>query len=248
METRDARRALLARLIDHAPTFPPAALPPDEAVAEDARAQESPHAFVLARLVWPASKLSQLPASPRALSLVLDGELRQERPVEAVETRYGGELGSLEGAESEVYVELPVDDALEERLDELAVRGLRAKIRCGGSCRPGRRRSSHASCARAATAGSSSRRPRGSTTRFVQTATAGSSTSRGGDLRRRGGRSARGDGSAAFMLDSESFSWRDRRASPAELESMRRRLFHSMGSCSFFEPVEELVALGALPR
>lgn len=248
METRDARRALLARLIDHAPTFPPAALPPDEAVAEDARAQQSPHAFVLARLVWPASELSQLPASARALSIVLDGELRQERSVEAVETRYGGELGSLEGAASEVYVELPVDDALEERLDELAVRGFRAKIRCGGSSVP-----DDDELARFV------RACRDRELVFKATAGLHHAVRANGDhgflnLLAAATFAGEEDGAltetdpTAFVLDSESFSWRDRRASPPELESMRRRLFHSMGSCSFFEPVEELVALGALPR
>ena len=99
METRDARRALLARLIDHAPTFPPAALPPAEALAEDARASGSRHAFVLARLVWPASRLAELPPGPRALSVVLDAELPGEREVEAVEARVGGaDLVAVEGA------------------------------------------------------------------------------------------------------------------------------------------------------
>jgi hypothetical protein len=38
MQTPDARRALLAGLIDHAPTFRPASLPSREVPAEDARA------------------------------------------------------------------------------------------------------------------------------------------------------------------------------------------------------------------
>ena len=47
----DGRVALLERLIDHAPTFPPASLSPAEALAEDRRARASEHAFVLSRLV-----------------------------------------------------------------------------------------------------------------------------------------------------------------------------------------------------
>ena len=90
METRDARRALLARLIDHAPTFPPAALSPTEALAEDARASGSRQAFMLARLVWPASRLEELPPGPRALSVVLDAPLPRGREVEAVEAGVGG--------------------------------------------------------------------------------------------------------------------------------------------------------------
>jgi hypothetical protein len=50
----------------------------------------------------------------------------------------------------------------------------------------------------------------------------------------------------AFVLDSESFRWRDREASPAQLADVRASLFHSVGTCSFFEPVEELERLGIL--
>ena len=51
----------------------------------------------------------------------------------------------------------------------------------------------------------------------------------------------------AFELDAESFSWRDRSASAGERAAARRERLHSIGSCSFREPVEELEALGALP-
>jgi hypothetical protein len=50
----------------------------------------------------------------------------------------------------------------------------------------------------------------------------------------------------AFELDAESFRWRDRAASADELAEIRATLFHSIGSCSFFEPVGELVELGIL--
>ena len=52
---------------------------------------------------------------------------------------------------------------------------------------------------------------------------------------------------AAFTLDSSTFSWRERSAGPDEIAGARRAGLHSIGSCSFFEPVEELEALGALP-
>ena len=48
-------------------------------------------------------------------------------------------------------------------------------------------------------------------------------------------------------LDEEAFRWGDRAAGAAELERARREGLHSIGSCSFFEPIEELAALGALP-
>jgi hypothetical protein len=51
----------------------------------------------------------------------------------------------------------------------------------------------------------------------------------------------------ASRLDENAFSWRDRSAPADELTLARRNRFHSIGSCSFFEPVEELEALGVLP-
>jgi len=101
----DARRALLTRFFDHAPTFPPASLPPAEALAEDRRALESEHAWMLGRLVWPAGGVSDLPQDDhRALAVVESGTERQDDAV------------YLEGVP----------------LDEVAARGQRAKIRCGG--------------------------------------------------------------------------------------------------------------------
>jgi hypothetical protein len=51
----------------------------------------------------------------------------------------------------------------------------------------------------------------------------------------------------AFALDGAGFSWRGRTADPGELAHARRERLHSIGSCSFFEPVEELEGLGVLP-
>lgn len=50
----------------------------------------------------------------------------------------------------------------------------------------------------------------------------------------------------AFELDAESFRWGDRATRPADLARVRATLFHSIGSCSFFEPVGELRELGIL--
>ena len=248
METRDARRALLVRLIDHAPTFPPAALPPAEALAEDARASGSRHAFVLGRLVWPASRLEELPPGTRALSVVLDAPLPREREVEAVEAPFGGAgLLAVEGGVGETYVELPLDGELEERLDELVHRGLRAKVRCGGAAIPSAEelaRFVHACRARdlvfKATAGLHravrSNGDHGFLNLLAAVAFAGEEEQALAETDR-----------DAFSLDAESFSWRDRTAPAPELARLRRELFHSIGSCSFFEPVEELEALGALP-
>src|ERR1700756_4864619 len=71
----DARHALLTRFFDHAPMFAPASLPAAEALAEDRRARQSEHAWLLGRLVWPAAQLSEIPQDEhRALALVETGE------------------------------------------------------------------------------------------------------------------------------------------------------------------------------
>jgi hypothetical protein len=51
-------------------------------------------------------------------------------------------------------------------------------------------------------------------------------------------------GPGSFTLDEQSFRWDGRRAGAGELAQIRATLFHSIGSCSFFEPVGELRALG----
>ncbi len=50
----------------------------------------------------------------------------------------------------------------------------------------------------------------------------------------------------SFELDERSFRWHGREAGPEELVHVRETLFHSIGSCSFFEPVGELEGLGIL--
>lgn len=49
---------------------------------------------------------------------------------------------------------------------------------------------------------------------------------------------------AAFAFDVDSFSWRDRRAGVEELHRAREGAFVAYGSCSFTEPVEDVIALG----
>jgi hypothetical protein len=51
----------------------------------------------------------------------------------------------------------------------------------------------------------------------------------------------------AFVFGDESFSWRDHRVSTAQLERARREGFVAYGSCSFSEPVDDLIGLGILP-
>jgi len=52
---------------------------------------------------------------------------------------------------------------------------------------------------------------------------------------------------SAFAFDDAALIWRAERAGLDELQSMRNTAFVGYGSCSFSEPVEDLIALGVLP-
>jgi hypothetical protein len=214
----DARRALLTRFFDHAPMFPPASLPPAEALAEDRRARESEQAWMLGRLVWPATQLAKLPQEEaRALAVVEAGTERQDDAV------------YLEGVS----------------LDEVAARGLRAKIRCGGERVPTVeeladfiRGCRDRGLVFKATAGLHHAYPTESGEHgFLNLLAAAVFGDEEEALRER---------PPAFALDAGSFRWRDREAPPARVADVRASLFHSIGTCSFFEPVEELEQLGIL--
>ena len=47
-------------------------------------------------------------------------------------------------------------------------------------------------------------------------------------------------------LTAEALRWRDRAAEHDDLERVRREQLVAVGSCSFFEPVDELKELGIL--
>lgn len=243
MATNDARRALLARLIDHAPSFPPASLAPADALAEDARAAASPYSFMLARLVWPASRLAELSASARAVSVVLDAELPAEPAVEvqAVEAMFDADLDALSTLADEVYVEVPLDEDLDDRLHAVEQAGLAAKARCAGA--PANLGWFMSEC-----------RERG----IPYKATAGlhhavSTEAEYGFLNvlaaavfeDEDALSERDPG--CFELRADAFAWGARTAPAGTILAARDRRLRSIGSCSFFEPVEELEALGVLP-
>jgi hypothetical protein len=216
----DARRALLTRFFDHAPMFPPASLPPAEALAEDRRARESEHAWMLGRLVWPSGRLEEIPQDEgRALALV-------------------GEEGGMEAQGEAIYIEGRAPD-------DVASLGARAKIRCGGARIPPVeevaefvRGCRDRGVIFKATAGLHHAYPTAEGEHgFLNLLAAAVFGDEEEALR---------EGSPAFALDADSFRWRDREAKPGQLADVRASLFHSIGTCSFFEPVEELEKQGML--
>lgn len=198
----DARRALLSRLFDHAPMFPPAAMALPDALAEDARAQASSDAWLLGRFVVPEGT----DVDGRDLAVVAGGRERQ------------GEVVYVEGV---------------------------SKIRCGGASIPSAEELAAfvRGCRRRAipfkaTAGLHHAYPTEAGEHgFLNLLAAVVFGDEEDALRARRG---------SFELDADSFRWSDRAAGPESLARVRATLFHSIGSCSFFEPVGELHDLGIL--
>ena len=250
--TADARHTLLARLIDHAPLFPPASLALPEALAAHRRARASAEAWMLGRFVSPASRLVELGAEALALTVVLDGAwgdtsaFAGDTRVEAVEARLAGDPAALAGAAAEVYVELPLDGELERRIETLAGLGLRAKARCGGERVPTVEELARfvglcrgAGVPFKATAGLHHALRTQEQHGFLNLLAAAVF----GDERD----ALTEDEAAVFTVDRDRFAWRGREADAGEVGRVRRELFVGFGSCDFSEPVEELRALAVLP-
>jgi len=231
----DARRALLERLIDHAALFPPASMTMADALAEDRRARESEHAWLLGRFVVPSSRLAELGSEERALSVVVDAPAADGR-IEGIELRWTGADLPYVG---EVYVENMPLDLIN------AAAGHRAKIRCGGEQIPSvKELAAYIRGCRErnlifkATAGLHHAYPTASGEHgFLNLLAAAVFGDEEEALRAQPG---------SFELDERSFRWNGRTAEPEELARIRSGLLHSIGSCSFFEPVAELQALEIL--
>jgi hypothetical protein len=239
----DVRRALLGRLIDHAALFPPASMSVADALAEDERLRASADGWIAGRFVVPASRVGELGDADLQLTVVLDAPLPGDSRIESVESQPGADPETLAGVASEVYVEVPLDEAAPALLERLATLGLRAKFRCGGASVPSAgalaaaiRRCRELGFAFKATAGLHHALPTGSEHGFLNLLAA----------------AVFGDEEVALAardlrVTAAGFAWGDRVAGAGEMARVRRELFVGFGSCSAAEPIDELTVLGILP-
>jgi hypothetical protein len=241
--------AVLERLIDHAALFPPASMSLPEALAEDRAARDSEHAGVLNRFVAPAGLLSELPDERPALSVVLRGAgdaavVGDVAGVEAVELRLDGPrprpadliatYRALEPLGVETYFELVLDggwrDDVPAAIGSIAAVGGRVKLRCGGDTVPSIEQVALViACCRDAGVP------------FKATAGLHHAVGRDGEhgfLNLLAATTAPSGGIEAVLAEED----------PAELDvaAADRSLFVSFGSCSWREPVDDLVELGLL--
>jgi len=240
---------VLERLIDHAALFPPASMSLEDALAADRAARASPHAALIGRFVVPSDRLSDLPEERPALSVVLrngDLDLVRDTPgVEAVEQRLAGSrprpadlIASHRAVEPlgvEAYYELVLDDdwrdSVPAAIGSIAALGARVKLRCGGEFTP--------TAAQVALVIASCREAR---VPFKCTAGLHHAVRRGaehGFLNILAATAAPAGRLEAVLAEED--------PAELELEGADRALFVGFGSCSWREPVEDLVELGLLP-
>jgi hypothetical protein len=240
---------VLDHLIDHAALFPPASMDLPDALEEDHRARESPHAGLLNRFVVPAALLAELPDEHPPLSVVLSriddlALLEHAAGVEAVELvlpearpRAADLLaahGALGPLDTETYFELVLDeswrDSVPAAIGAVAAIGGRVKLRCGGASIPSLEQVALviACCREAhvpfkATAGLHHPVRRGEEHGFLNLLAA--TTAPAGRLE-------------AVLAEED--------AGALDTTDADRTLFTSFGSCSWREPVEGLQELGLL--
>jgi hypothetical protein len=238
------------RLIDHAALFPPASMSLEDALAEDSRARESPHASLIGRFVVPSDRLLDLPGDRPALSVVLrdpthTGLLPDAARVEAVEMRLDGprpkpanliaSYRALAPLGVETYFELVLDDGWRDSvpaaIGAIAALGGRVKLRCGGEVTPTVEQVALviAACREAGvpfkcTAGLHHAVRHDGEHGFLNILAA----------------TAAPTGAIESVLAEED-------AARLDLAGADRSLFVGFGSCSWREPVDDLVELGLLP-
>ncbi len=246
-----ALQALLERLIDYAGAFPPAALPRDAAVANYLRYRSGDRAWMLRHFVVAAAELPHVSAELDG-SLAVLGDTDEPRAA-ALETK------RIVRATRPVYCEVPPGD-----LDTVQAAGCYAKLRTGGVT-PGAIPAVAdvaafiVACAERrlpfkATAGLhhpiraphpltyESDAPRAVMHGFLNVFLAAAFAWRGD----RDIEPVLGETDAAAFRFDERAHWRGRSLDAGQVREARQQFAHSVGSCSFDEPIEGLEALGLL--
>jgi hypothetical protein len=269
--SHDARRELLGALIDHAALFPPASMDMPDAIEADRAARATEHAWILDRFICPASRLGELPRQAPRLSVVLDGgegdletvhDARLAgRAVELVEARIDPawipdtqELVNAKLGEGvRAYWELAPGRGLTGAVAAVREARAGAKIRCGGATVPPVEGVAAfvAACRDAgvpfkATAGLHHAIRRGDAHGFLNLLAAAVFAHADGldedDLIPL----LAEDDPAAFSVTADGLSVRAHTAGAPAIAKARAELFTAYGSCSFDEPVEDLITLGIL--
>jgi hypothetical protein len=269
--SHDARRELLGALIDHAALFPPASLDMPEAIEADRAARASEHAWILDRFICPASRLGELPRDTPRLSVVLDrgeGDLEaihkarlDGRAVELIEARIDPTwipdtqqlIDQTLGEGVRVFWELEPGRGLAGEVAAVRQAGAGAKIRCGGAAVPPVEGVAAfvAACRDAgapfkATAGLHHAIRRGDAHGFLNLLAAAVFAHADGldedDLIPL----LAEDDPAAFSVTADGLSVHAHTAGARAIAEARAELFTAYGSCSFDEPVEDLMTLGIL--
>jgi hypothetical protein len=266
----DARRALLGRLIDHAALFPPASMDMPEAIEADRAARASEHAWMLDHFICPASRLAELPADAPALSVVLDrgeGDLEAiaaaGRRVELVEARppdatWIPDTQALVreklGPDVRTFWELEPGRGLPGEVAAVREAGAGAKIRCGGTALPTVEAVAAfvAACRDAgvpfkATAGLHHPIRHGDAHGFLNLLAAAVFAHADGLGEGELAALLAEEDPGAFAVDAGGLAVHGRRADAGAIAAARAELFTAYGSCSFAEPVNDLLDLGILP-
>jgi hypothetical protein len=249
-----ALKALLEQFIDYAGMFPPAALSLQTSLTNFGNYQSGDYAWMLRNLVVGAADLQNAPASLDGLLSVLS-DSDQPRAA-ALETK------SVVAAKKPVYCEVPIGDL--QQLDAVKQAGCFAKIRTGGLKPEAIPAPSDVSafikaCAQRrlpfkATAGLhhpvrsmqpltyEKDAPRAVMHGFLNVLMASAFAWNGeNDL----DPIVSETDPAAFKFD-ERAHWRGKSLSVEQIRDARLNFMHSVGSCSFDEPVHDLKAMGLL--
>jgi hypothetical protein len=264
----DARQILFAELIDDAGLFPPARKPLEVAVADHRVARAGAHAWILGHFLCPVSRLDELATAADdgwGLGAIFDGadwredmervlSYRGHGAIRVLELRAPADLATaateLTACGADVFFEVPDAEALPELPPSIG-----AKLRCGGI-------TADAFPSPAVVAGfiATARRldvrfkltaglhhpfrTRDEQLGVLQHGFLNLLAATALDVEDLEAVVAEPD-PGAFHVDRHGLRWRDASAGPPELVRARRA-FTAYGSCSFDEPVADLIAAGIL--